>query len=149
MFKKVKSIVIIKTIFSFLNEGRKLKLVRYNKKLQKKINKDLTNYKFFKGSYIINVSKGIVKELFGYDDTLLFQGNYSKGEKNGKGIEYNKDGKIIFEGEYLKGKRNGQGKEYDADGKLKYKGEYLNGIINGKGIEFNKDGKIIFEGEYK
>ena len=35
---------------------------------------------------------------------------------------------IIFEGEYLNGKRNGKGKEYNYyNGKLEYEGEYLNG----------------------
>ena len=33
----------------------------------------------------------------------------------------------MFEGEYLNGKRNGKGKEYDNNGKLEYEGEYLNG----------------------
>ena len=39
--------------------------------------------------------------------------------KEGKGLvkEYF-DGKLIFEGEYLNGLRNGKGKEYDYDGKL-------------------------------
>jgi len=36
---------------------------------------------------------------------------------------------LLFEGEYLNGKRwNGKGKEYDSDGKLLFKGEYSNGI---------------------
>ena len=50
--------------------------------------------------------------------------------KNGTGKvkEYNNDGDLIFEGEYLKGLRNGKGKEYDEHtGKLKFEGEYLNG----------------------
>ena len=148
MLKKVKSIYITKTIFSHLNEGRKLKLVKYNKSLQKIIKKNLTNYKFFKGSYIVYKSKGIAKEYFGYDDTLLFEGKYSNGEKNGEGKEYNDNGKLIFEGRYSKGKRNGKGIEYDKDGKVIFKGEYSNGIINGKGKEYNKDGKVIFKGEY-
>ena len=33
----------------------------------------------------------------------------------------------MFEGEYLNGKRNGKGKEYDFNGKLKFEGEFLNG----------------------
>ena len=45
-------------------------------------------------------------------------------------------------------KRNGKGKEYDIDGKLKFEGEYLNGKKNGKGKEYDWDGKLIFEGEY-
>ena len=35
---------------------------------------------------------------------------------------------LIFEGEYLNGKRNGKGKEYNKEGKLIFEGEYLNGF---------------------
>ena len=39
-----------------------------------------------------------------------------------------KDKKILrYEGEYLNGNKNGKGKEYDINGKLIYEGEYLNG----------------------
>jgi len=31
----------------------------------------------------------------------MHEGEYLKGEKNGKGKEYNKEGKLIFEGEYI------------------------------------------------
>ena len=58
---------------------------------------------------------------------LKFEGEYSYGERNGKGKEYNKDGILNFEGEYLNGEKNGKGKEYDYNGKLKFEGEYLNG----------------------
>ena len=46
--------------------------------------------------------------------------------------EYNDFHILLFEGEYLKGKKNGKGKEYNQDGKLIYEGEYLNGVRNGK-----------------
>ena len=42
---------------------------------------------------------------------------------------------------------NGKGKEYNCDGKLEYEGEYINGERNGKGKEYNEN-KVIFEGEY-
>ena len=35
---------------------------------------------------------------------------------------------LIFEGEYLNGLKNGKGKEYDWNGKIKFEGEYLNGL---------------------
>ena len=39
------------------------------------------------------------------------------------------NGKLIYEGEYSKGKRNGIGKEFDfLTGKLKYEGKFINGI---------------------
>ena len=68
--------------------------------------------------------------------------------KDGKGNikEYYK-GTLIFEGEYLNGERNGKGKEYD-NGKLIFKGEYLNGIKIGKGKEYNTTfGVLKFEGD--
>ena len=41
-------------------------------------------------------------------------------DTNGKGQEFNDFGTLIFEGEYLEGKRNGKGKEYDYNGKHYY-----------------------------
>ena len=41
-------------------------------------------------------------------------------------------GELIFEGEYLNGERNGKGKEYNYDGRLIFEGEYLNGKKTGK-----------------
>ena len=71
-------------------------------------------------------------------------------KKNGKGIEYYKNGKIKFEGEYILDNswtgnmhnyngniifkmKNGEGngKEFDFNGNLIYEGEYLNGVKNG------------------
>ena len=61
-------------------------------------------------------------------EKLIFEGKYLNGKKwNGKGKEYDYDGKLEFEGEYLKGKRNGKGKEYYDNDKLIFEGEYLNG----------------------
>ena len=87
---------------------------------------------------------------------------------NGKGKEYDIDGKLIFESEYLNGEKNGKGKEYNHNCKLLYEGEYYNDLKwKGKGYDLYKniiyelkDGKglvkeyhkfidnIIFEGEY-
>ena len=80
-----------------MKEGKKLKLVKYNKGLQKELNINLINYKLFSGRYIIY-------------------------EANKKGKEYYYDGKLKFEGEYLNGKRNGRGKEYNYNGKLIFEG---------------------------
>ena len=90
-----------------------------------------------------------------------------KGKKNGKGKDYDLDGKLIFEGEYLNGKKNGKGQEYDLDGIILFRGEYINGkkwngiiynnrdnisyeLNDGKGymIEIDYNNKLIFEGEY-
>ena len=49
------------------------------------------------------------------------------GEKSGNWKEYYDNRKLRFEGEYLKGERNGKGKEYGYNsGILIFEGEYLN-----------------------
>ena len=117
--------------------------------------------------YELKEGKGYVREF--YSDRLLFEGEYLNGDKNGKGIEYNRlYSNVEFEGEYLNGKKNGKGKEYFGN-YLVYDGEYLNGkkwngkiksndinvkyeLINGKGtfIEFfaTITSKIRYEGEF-
>ena len=94
MLKNIKSSYIIKIIFFYVDEGKKLKLIKYNKNFQKYINITIINYKHFTGRYIIY-------------------------ESNKKGKEYNYCDTLRFEGEYLNGKRNGKGKEFfDYNGKL-------------------------------
>ena len=102
---------LIKIIFSYLNDNKKLNIIINNKTLQKILEVNIQNYK--------NISKRI-----------------KLGERNGKGKEYlKKNKKIIFKGEYLNGKRSGKGKEYYDDGKLKFEGEYL----KGKEVEMEKN----------
>ena len=91
-----------------------------------------------KNVYKLKKGKGYIKKYHG--DTLIYEGEYKNGEKNGTGIEY---GALIFKGEYLNGMRwNGKG--YDIKGNIIY--ELKNG--QGKVKEYNKYGRLIFEGEY-
>ena len=63
--------------------------------------------------------------------------------------EFNEFGSLIFEGDYSEGERE-KGKEYsEVNGDLLFKGEYSDGKRNGKGEEFYYNGKILFKGEYK
>ena len=98
---------IIQNIFSFINKKIKLKLAKYNKSLQIKLDLNINDYKKFTGKHIIYTEKGKGKEYF--KDLLLFEGEYLNGERI-KGKEYNYYGLVIFEGEFLNGKRNGCGK---------------------------------------
>ena len=50
--------------------------------------------------------------------------NYSNGQRNGKGKEYDDKGILIFEGEYLYDKKI-KGKKYNKDGNLIFEGDYL------------------------
>ena len=104
MLKNIKSSYFIKLIYTFVEEVQKLKLVRYNKSMQKNLDISIINYKFFKGNYIIYESNGKGKEYSGYNDKLIFEGEYLNGKRNGKGKEYSGyDNTLIFEGEYLNG----------------------------------------------
>ena len=147
MLENIKSSFFVKIIFSFLNNKTKLKLLKYNKSLQNKIDISLINYKILSQRYIVNEENGKVKEYMGYHDALKFEGEYSNGERNGKGREYDYEGKLKFEGEFKNGKRNGKAKEY-YNGKLVFEGEYKDGLKNGKAKEYI-NGNLKFEGEYK
>ena len=138
----------MKILFLYVNEKKKLKLVKANKCLQKYINISIINYKYFSGKYIIFESNGKGKLYNGSDESLLFEGEFKNGEKNGKGKEYYDNNLLIFEGEYLNNKRNGKGKEYYDNGILMFEGEYLNGKRNGKGKEYDFNGQLKFECEY-
>ena len=79
------------------------------------------------------------------DGTLIFEGEYINGKKNGNGKEYSFD-TIRFEGEYLSGKRNGKGKKYYFNGDLEFEGKYLYSYkLYGKNYI---KGKLEYEGEY-
>ena len=132
---EIKSIYFSRLLFSHLDEKIKLKVIKYNKKLQNNIDIKLVNYKFYSGRYIIYENKFKGKEYEGYYNTIVFEGEYLNGERNGKGKEYISslyNVYLKFEGEYLNGKKNGKGKEYNEDGKLLFEGEYLDGERNGK-----------------
>ncbi len=63
MLINIKSLLIFRKIFSFLNEILKLKIFKINKQFQSKININLSNYRIASGKYIIftgNVFMSIV-----------------------------------------------------------------------------------------
>ena len=168
MILNIKSIFITKKVFSFLNEAKKLKLIKYNKNMQSKLNINLVNYKTLSGRYIIFETKQKGKEYDSHDDKLIYEGEYLDGKRwNGKGNKYFFDGKLKFEGEYLNGKKwNGQGydgfnniayqlkngngavKKYYSNGNLEFVGEYLNGEKKGIIKKYFYNGNLEFEGQY-
>jgi len=83
MLKKIKSPFIFKIILNYINEKKKLEIIKYNKSFQNKMNINLINYKFLSGKYIIYESKDKVKEYNGFDDSLIFEGEYLNGKRNG------------------------------------------------------------------
>ena len=69
----------------------------------------------------------------------------NRGERSGKGIEYNEDGTIHYNGEWRGGRYNGKGILYLADGGF-IEGEFRYGAADGEGKQYDKNGKLIYEG---
>ena len=92
LLDNIKSIFFSRILFSHLIEKIKLKLIKYNKKLQNKIDIKLINYKFYSGKYIVYETNIKGKEYDGESDNLLFEGGYLNGKRNGKGKEYYNNG---------------------------------------------------------
>ena len=174
MVNNIKSSLILKTIFNFMNESSKLKIVLYNKKIQNILKIDFIDYKRHSGKKIIFDENGIGSEYDCSSGQLIFKGKYFFKEKRKIGLEF-KDDKISFTGEIRNGKKwEGEGSEYDSYGRLIYDGQYLsgkrdgigkiieynefdnkvfeceslNGLSNGNGKEYDFRGEIIFIGEY-
>ena len=89
MLKKIRSFHIFKEIFTYLNDARKLKLIKYNKKIQRKININLMNYKLYCDRYITYEIQWKGVEYNSYSDMLIYEGEFLNGKRNGKGKEYN------------------------------------------------------------
>ena len=80
MLKNKKSLYFKKRIFTYIHEKKKLILVKYNKIIQKYIDISIMNYKYFTGKYIVFGENRTGKE-YDFMDNLLFEGEYSNGEK--------------------------------------------------------------------
>ena len=169
MLENIHNYHLIEEVFSFLTDARKLKIVKYNKNIQTKLNISLENYKLFSKRYIKYEKNGIGKEYLILGDKLIYEGEYLNGKRNGKGKEYYSNYEIKFEGEYLNGKKwngigydtnkkiiyelkdgNGYIKEFnEKNDKLIFESEFFKGEKNGKVKEYDFEGKLNFEGEYK
>ena len=62
MLVKIKSSYFIKNMLSNLEEGNKLKVVKYNKRLQNNLGINLFNYKEFTKKYVIYEENGKGKD---------------------------------------------------------------------------------------
>jgi len=56
--KSIKSLYILKEIFSFLYEKEKMDLIIYNKEFQEKLDIDIEDYKKISGKYKIGGKNG-------------------------------------------------------------------------------------------
>jgi antitoxin component YwqK of YwqJK toxin-antitoxin module len=162
----VKSKFILKQVFDHINIRKKLNIIIHNKELRSILEYNINDYKKLSAKEIIIEKNGKGKEYIIDKNILIFEGEYSKGKRNGKGNEYYINGQLKSEGTYLKGEKNGKFKEYYFNGQLKFDGEYLNGnkikgigfdniygnlilsIENRKIKEYYRNREIKFEGEY-
>ena len=79
--------------------------------------------KQFNGNQMVEYKNGTKRYEGEYANSMRY--NY---ERNGKGKEYSKNGKtMIYQGIFVNGKRNGRGTSYH-NRKVKYDGEWINGI---------------------
>ena len=167
MLENFKSPFNIIILFQYINDKKKLLLIKYNKYLQNILHIKIINYKIMSKRYIIYETYRKGREYNSYNDALIYEGEYIKGKRSGLGKEFYFD-KVIFEGEYLNGKRNGKGTEYYNNGLIKFDGEYLYGkkwngngydinhdkiyeLKNGNGLikEYSMNGNLILKGQYK
>lgn len=79
------------------------------------------------------------------DGSILLQGDYIDGLREGEWISHYADGTIWSKGYFLKGKRTGKSWVYHPNGQLYMKGSYKNGQKTGKWIIFNEEGIVIAE----
>jgi len=90
MLKRIKSSVIFNKLFEYVNEDRKLKLARYNKRIQKIFRINIIDYMRLSEKIIFGDINGIGEECNGYNLRKIYEGEFLKGKRNGKGKEYDK-----------------------------------------------------------
>ena len=140
--KSINSKYMMKEIFAFLEEKRKLNIMKYNKAYQKLFGVQLGCYVNMSGKFRTGNRNGMGKEFVLSDHILIFEGNYLNGKRHGKGKEYYKRGrKLKFKGNYLNGYRK-EGTGYDNSGNI-----ILKLKANDIGKEYYYNGKLKFEGE--
>ena len=144
MLENIHSSFILKYIFSHINQIKYLNIIKNCKKLQKKVNISIEDYKKICKIYLSGNQNGLGQEYSNTEKVLIFEGQFLHWIRNGKGKEYYNSGGVKFEGEYLNGKKEGEGISYHKNGKIKFKGIYKNGK-KWTGISYNNLGEKIYE----
>ena len=104
-----------------------------------KINKK--NY----GDFIYPIIKDLESNILYYEDGSYYKGELINGLRNGKGIDYYKNGKIGYDGDFVNDKYEGNGKYIFENGEY-YIGEWSNGQRHGKGAMYLNNGYIKYAG---
>ena len=82
-----------------------------------------------------------------YENGEYYIGQWLKGLRNGKGIEYYQNGNIKYSGDFVNDNYEGNGQFFDENGNY-YIGQWLNNLPNGKGTEYYKNGNIKYDGNF-
>lgn len=82
------------------------------------------------------------------DGSILLEGEYIDGFREGEWISHYPDGTMWSKGYFSKGKRTGKSWIYHPNGQLRMKGKYEEGKKVGKWIVFNEEGIVISEQEF-
>ena len=140
----IKSSYILNMIFDLIRKDIKVSLIYYNKTFQSRSGTTIEDIKEITGKYKIVEKKGERKEYLIKDNSLIFEGEYLNGKRNGKGNEYffKNNAQFKFKGKYLNGYII-EGKAYDVFNNL-----VLEIKKDGKGKDFFNNGKLQFKGEY-
>ena len=85
-------------------------------------------------------------ELY-WKDTLRMKGVIRRKVLCGEGTEYYPDGKVLYEGNYAKSMRDGKGRLNFPDGSF-YIGNFTSGNIHGRGTFYSPKGKAVFSGSF-
>lgn len=90
---------------------------------------------------------------------ICYTGGWKNGKKNGKGIEYFRNGKLKYDGAFINDEYNGFGvlNYYQGKNKYNYSGNFVNGKKHGKGTlkntksvwsYYNYDRMIEYKGNF-
>jgi hypothetical protein len=133
--------------------------------IQKRIREGIISIRC-EGQFKNNLQNGYGKS-YDINGNLVYEGEFLKGNKRGKGIMYRKGnryegnfdskglngkGVLVFkngdryEGDFVRARMTGNGIYYYADGR-KYIGEFKN-KFNGLGELFDKDGNLLKKGQF-
>ena len=89
MLENIRSYYIAKIVFSFIELKNVYRIVKYNKSLLNKLKINSLYFKLLSRKYLIYGNNRKVCEYSIYNDSLLFEGEYLNGKRNGKGKEFN------------------------------------------------------------
>ena len=98
----------------------------------------------YDGDWVDDCAEGNGKLI--YENGWYYIGQFKKGIKIRKGVEYDEKGIIRYEGDFLNNKRQGNGKFIFPSGDY-YIGEFKNNVMHGKGKHYQK-GSLMIEGNY-